>query len=59
MDKMNTCCSAIHAVNAMNKGNLKDEIPKQNYEIREVVQDYLLLNVQKALSSTEDQYLND
>lgn len=29
---MNTCCSAVHAVTIMNKGNLKDEIPKQNYE---------------------------
>ena len=39
MDKMNTCYSALHVVNVMNKGNLKDDILKQNYEIREVVQD--------------------
>jgi hypothetical protein len=50
MDKMNTCYSALHAVTIINKDNLKDEIPKQNYGIREVVQDDLLLNVQKALS---------
>ncbi len=37
MDKMNTCYSAFHAVTIMNKGDLKDEILKQNYEIREVV----------------------
>ena len=39
MDKMNTCYSALHVVNVMNKGNLKDDILKQNYEIMEVVQD--------------------